>query len=276
MEQLKALEKHISGLCANKRLFSAPADALIDAHISAAREELIGQLDKLAGEMVAVETALRRRLNTLITVQTAELSVARAAFPSAEISGGWKMRPKRKRETVKDGNRVFITPALALSATRVPSFKYVRQDGGLYYVENAGHFAVRLCGQLLHGNIGNIYANARVPLKVKGCKFSTSCSKQDNCDYYHDPAKFSGSKDVRNYVANSWLYSSGDNLRPGGRHFGSLNNLDTDITFMRDEDVNKFRSQTMHDLLCSLLLGRYSAPRAPAETGGSGRAPVKG
>ncbi len=103
-------------------------------------------------------------------------------------------------------SRIKFTEALYLDAIRVPTFNYVKQDGELYYVSTADHFAVKIAGKLLHGNIGMIYTDEKIPEKIKDCKFAESCVKRDNCDYYHDPLKFGGSKDHRNFIASSWLY----------------------------------------------------------------------
>lgn len=160
-------------------------------------------------------------------------------------------------------SKVKFTEALSISAIRVPTFDYVKQDGDLYYVEAADHFAFKLSGQLFHGNIGSIYTEEKNPEKIKDCKFATSCMKQDNCDYYHDPIKFPGSKDRRNFIASSWLYAPPNSQyknRPRSRRFGSREHLDTDIVGLQPEEVSRFNDQTIHDLLCSLLLNQSYTP----------------
>lgn len=160
--------------------------------------------------------------------------------------------------------RVKFTEALSLPALKVPTFDYVKQDGELYYVECADHFAFKLAGQLLHGNIGVIYTEEKNPEKIKDCKFATSCMKQDRCDYYHDPVNFPGSKDHRNFIASSWLYAPPNSQfknRPRSRRFGSREHLDTDIVGLQPEEISRFHDQTMHDLLCSLLLNDTRAQK---------------
>jgi hypothetical protein len=154
-------------------------------------------------------------------------------------------------------SRIKFTEALSLQAIRVPTFDWVKQDGELYYVESSDHFAFKLCGKILHGNIGIIYTEEKNPEKIKDCKFANSCMKVDNCDYYHDPVKFPGSKDHRNFIASSWLYAPPNSQyknRPRSRRFGSRDHLDTDIVGLQEEEISRFQDQTMHDLLCSLLL----------------------
>lgn len=154
-------------------------------------------------------------------------------------------------------SRIKFTEALSLPAVKVPTFDYVRSDGELYYVECADHFAFRLGGKLLHGNIGVVYTEEKNPEKIKDCRFASSCMKQDRCDYYHDPFKFPGSRDHRNFIASSFLYSPPNSEyknRLRSRRFGSREHLDKDIVGLSEEEISRFHDQCMHDLLCSLLL----------------------
>lgn len=200
------------------------------------------------------------------------------------------------RSEVKDGNKsstdnslvystiniktkIKITETLSISAINVDDFKQVRQNGELYYIANVNHFAVRIAGMLLHGNIGIVYTDEKNPVKIKDCKFADKCTKQLTCDYYHDPYKYGG-KDHRNYIASSFLYCAHNNihngshngshnsshnytynnteykLRPHGRRYGSLDNLDIDIVNICDSDISRYQDQTMHDLLCNLIISQ--------------------
>lgn len=162
-----------------------------------------------------------------------------------------------------------FTEALALSALPVATFTEVKQNGELYYVTTADHFAFRLAGQLFHGNIGTIYTDEKNPAKIKDCKFANECLKKGKCDYYHDPLMFPGFTDKRNFIASSWLYSP-----PGAqyknktrsRRFGSLEHLDIDIVDLQTEETRRFCDQTMHDVLCSLLLMKYTKNNEPCQS----------
>lgn len=159
--------------------------------------------------------------------------------------------------------RVKFTEALALEATKVLTFDQVRSDGKLYYVESADHLAFRLEGMLLHGNIGVIYTEHCTPEKIRSCRFADDCIKKNRCDYYHDPSKFPGSRDHRNFVASSWLYAppgSQYQQHTKSRRFGSRNNLDTDIVQLTEEEITRYYDQTMHDMLCCMLLNSYTRP----------------
>lgn len=154
-------------------------------------------------------------------------------------------------------SKIKITENISLNAVIVNSFDAVKQDGELYYVEPNDHFAIKIMGHLYHGNIGVIYTEEKYPEKIKDCKFSSSCMKHEKCDYYHDPRKFPGSADHRNYIASSYLYApptSHYKNKPRSRRFGSRNYLDHDLDGLQDEEVGRFNDQTMHDLLCSLIL----------------------
>jgi hypothetical protein len=151
--------------------------------------------------------------------------------------------------------RIKITNEISLNAIPVNSFGDVMSDGSLYYVTPASHFAVSINGMLLHGNIGIIYTNAEVPVKIKECRFTDGCIRMSTCSYYHDPTLFPGSKDHRNFIASSFMYNGPHTYRNrAARHFGSLDNLDSDILSLSDEEKNRTLDQAMHDLLCALVI----------------------
>ena len=110
-------------------------------------------------------------------------------------------------------------------------------------------------GFKLYGNIGNIYINEKNPVKIRDCHFGASCNN-DDCKYFHNPLLYDNSKDVRNYIANSWLYwsNSTDNKH---RRFGSHDMIDTDMVVMKQEEKSLFGEQVMHEILCMMLLAKY-------------------
>jgi len=156
-------------------------------------------------------------------------------------------------------DKVFITEKLYLEARIVKSFANVINSGEIYYVETAGHFAVKIFDILLHGNIGTIYTSAdSAPVRITSCKYGPGC-KKNKCEYYHDPAFIVGSKDVRNYLSTSWIYTNPTSLYNSkkSRRFGSLANLDADIITIADDEIDRYADQAMHDLLCTILLKKY-------------------
>ncbi len=164
--------------------------------------------------------------------------------------------PAQPHEAPKS-NSVNFTDALSLNAINVALFSDVKQDGNLYYVTSADHFAFKVNGFMFHGNIGMIYTDEKNPGKIKDCRFASMCSKQDKCEYYHDPLSFPGSRDHRNFIASSWLYAPPDSQyknKMRSRRFGSREHLDMDIVQLTQEEVSRFYDQSMHDFLCAMLL----------------------
>ncbi|SIP86035.1 Zinc finger, CCCH-type, partial [Pacmanvirus A23] len=276
-------------LSSNKNLLDE-SNETINVKAFESREKFIYTVDtilnSLADITINIETTLARAKN----IQSKEISVMNSLFNKlnkkqiAETEWKTVVTKPRNNEIIKlttnvnnvnsvhnphvtnnvqmvktdkpTYSRVKFTEALSLPAIKVPTFDYVKQDGELYYVECAEHFAIMISGKLLHGNIGTIYTDERNPEKIKDCKFATNCMKQDKCDYYHSPTKFHGSRDHRNYIASSWLYTPANSQynRPRSRRFGSRDHLDTDIVGLQSEEIERFHDQAMHDLLCSLLL----------------------
>ena len=107
--------------------------------------------------------------------------------------------PTNKQVISKSNNyiKVPISSSYSLEAIPVDSFTEVKPTGNLYYIERTNHFAIRCNETLIHGNIGIIYTNEKLPEKIKNCRFKENCVKVD-CDYYHNPEIYSKSKDVRN------------------------------------------------------------------------------
>lgn len=154
---------------------------------------------------------------------------------------------------------IQITDQLSLPAINVATFDDVLADGRLFYVSTVNHFAMYIGRTLFHGNIGTIYTNEKQPSKIKNCQHHNAdyAPKQNKCTFYHDPMLFNQSTDIRNFVANSWLYSARTTDDPTTnkyRKFGSLQHLDEDIKFVNSDDINKYRDMVFHDLLCVLIL----------------------
>ena len=139
----------------------------------------------------------------------------------------------------KEFEKVKINDQLFINAIKIKSFDQVKQDGNLYYIDSTDHFAFKINGQLFHGNIGQILMEKN-PTKIKNCKFEI-CAKKTNCDYYHNPLRYIGSKDHRNFISNGTFFSSRDTLK-------------IDIECLSSEEIERFRDLTMHNLLCALLM----------------------
>lgn len=159
--------------------------------------------------------------------------------------------------------KVYITQHYFLHAIKVNNFDELKnmKDGILYYVVDNEHFAIKIAGMLLHGNIGKIYTQVSDPVKIKNCRHGGSCPKHDSdCNYYHNPLVTPGGKDTRNFIATSWLYANPTHPhkhKTKARRFGDRSNIDTDMTQLSAEEGERFFDQAMHDLLCTMLLHKY-------------------
>ncbi len=196
-------------------------------------------------------------------------------FPkAAEFDSDWSLVAPRKHKKRNAGpyaqthdteamnlpiyKPVVVSGEYAIKAVICSDWPEITEmlEGCMYYVATADHFAIKLCGVMLHGNIGEIYTNERNPIKIKECKFGADCNK-DNCEYYHDPLFSDGKKDIRNYIAGSFLYSPLTGLKPksiGSRKIGSRSTIESDINRLDEYDIKLHRDQVMHDLLCCLLI----------------------
>ncbi len=157
---------------------------------------------------------------------------------------------------------VNISPTLTLDAFVIApnSLEFLPEQGKLFYIPEYDHFAIKICGHILHGNMGTIYTtNDKTPKFIKPCRYNQGCNKE-NCDYYHDPVINSGSKDIKNYTANSFLFAhfgSNHGARREMRRFGSRDTAEIDIKCVTEENVALFEEQLMHDIISYLLLKKF-------------------
>lgn len=227
------------------------------------RNCMIEQLTSMLAIINATVGKLETALNKAKSNQTRDMLVVDSLISRMNGENEWKSiarKPARKQigapPPLGVKTKVKVSETLGLNAIRVANFDQVAQDGEMYYVDSCDHFAFRLAGRLFHGNVGTIYTDEKNPEKIKDCRFAASCNKQEQCDYYHDPRLFPGSKDRRNYIASSWMYAPPQSRYDRGRarRFGSREHLDSDILSMNEENIARYHSQTTHDVICSLLL----------------------
>jgi hypothetical protein len=152
---------------------------------------------------------------------------------------------------------VKFSEAVSITVRQVATFQDVPNNGELYHVSSAKHFAMYICGFLVHGNIGTIHEfPGRDAIRLRECKYKGNCVATD-CTYYHDPAKCPGSSDIRNFASSSWAYVeplAPQRKSPSYRRFGSRKHLDTDIVGLTQDEIDRFGEQAMHDILCFVLL----------------------
>lgn len=138
-----------------------------------------------------------------------------------------------------------ISPGLVLPAIQVEEKNMIRADGSLYYIKPLNKFGFWLAGHIFVGNIGEIYTHEKSPQKIKVCSNGANCKNISKCTYYHP-----GTKDVRNYISGSWIYSA---RNKNGRTIGSRSSLKNDLENSGNPDIDLFEDQVTHDILCSLV-----------------------
>ncbi len=159
---------------------------------------------------------------------------------------------------------VHITDKLYIPNVRTthslpPAEKLINsiEPGYMYYSHATDTFfmLVNPGSMLLYGNIGDITPPIDAPSRVKDCKFYPC--KHEKCDFYHDPFKYPGRSDRRNYITNSWEYTGAmaGQKRQGeqSRMIGSRSNLEIDLEVVTEPQINIYGSQLMHDILIYML-----------------------
>lgn len=255
-----------------------------DFRIIEERTNIIASLTEMADAVKELKSVIESKLAEATTAQSAEIDAAETFIDRLRNGPARTTSPTPWTQVVRGRKSVVpsvlkesgpsklelrradagplapikITEAIVIKAIPVASFDQVQADGQLYYNSSADHFAFRLGGQLFHGNIGTIYVDEATPVRVKKCRHGSGNCRRVNCDYYHPPNSARPSREYRNFVAGSWLYSPAKSQsRQRNRHFGSRPNLDIDINELEREDIDRFHDQAMHDLLCSMILYSY-------------------
>lgn len=267
MEHLSSIDNYIRALISKS---PQESDETVSTAAIYQRANIITELTNIRKELDYMNAKLQANVEKLMMAQQNELLKMKDVLvkfgtpkeaqiicaPRLRVTDTWEHSEKKPAHELAKITEIIVKKELSLSAHIVDSFDQVVDDGKLYYIGAADHFAVRVSGMLIHGNVGNIFIDEKIPSKVKNCKFSNRCLKKDSCDYYHDPLEHSGSTDRRNYVVSSWLYQPSSGMSKY-RKFGSYSRLEEDIWTMTREDIDRFRDQVMHDILCLLLLNKY-------------------
>ncbi|MCK9607536.1 MAG: hypothetical protein M0R33_13935 [Methylomonas sp.] len=186
------------------------------------------------------------KVSQYITCGSSKLPVCRPAIPLYD-----------SQQTI----RVQITKAISLQCIPTRDLRCVTQEGALYWHTELCRFAIKICGIVYHGGLGVIYGSESHPTKIKTCGYD-SCGNA-NCSYYHDPMRHAGSKDIRNFVATSWLFTPSAKTRQNigseyrQRKISSISSLDEDILTIRRSEISYYNEQFMHDVLCAIIMNSY-------------------
>lgn len=165
---------------------------------------------------------------------------------------------------------VPVTIVDGIDVKAIPYTSGQIEPGILYYISEIDNFAMMVGNTLFCGNIGTIYTDDSNLHYIKDCKYGSSCLKISTCKFFHDgyeiycgknghiPAEHGKAQFTRNFVSSSWAYNNkADN--PRGRKIGSRPNLLADLSRITADDIKKYRQQTMHDILCCMIMTKYSA-----------------
>lgn len=239
-----------------------------------------------------------REIRALIRSRLQVTGKARQAPPGDGAAGGAGSGAWNKSPVIRGGGappapppaaglapprpveRVDVAPGIQLEACIIP-----RIAGGappiiaeavcaqvrtpqLHYYPPWGHFLLRVGSVVLHGGIGEVFDDRRKSKSARRQVRTTACRNADcsgkTCPFYHCPAAFEGSREVRNYSQNSWLYSpdfDSPDAKPV-RRLGSASRLPTDLKTMRPQDAVLLADQAMMSLLLALVACKYrAAPR---------------
>jgi len=210
----------------------------------------------------------------------AEQPAPRKAETAAAASSPPTFEEFSEKQGAPERRKIFLADRVSLDATIVPETAKTPRDvfaavttPELYYIPRWDHFAVRVGAVVFHGNVGHIYPASRgqrAPERVKECRRRGACPSLQGgapCSYYHDPVEAYADggairqpQDVRNFIADSWVYSPATpryGARYGSRRIGSRDALTSDLQEISAADARRFFAQTAHDILCSIVLAKY-------------------
>lgn len=221
------------------------------------------------------ENCIKKMDNFVVSrAATPEQSANIGNYPSSAQQHEKNRRNKNKLSYVEAAKNhspecsVSISPGISLDARQLDKWEELADIPGgiLHYNKQFNQFAVKIDDTVYYGNIGNIFHLGKNPKSTKNCKFGKKCDNI-NCQYYHDPIIYDSSSKigpemntVRNYIVPNFLYSSGfvGKCDRRHRHFGSLANIPMDLLLYPPDELQRLKSQIMHDILCSLLLLKYA------------------
>ena len=122
----------------------------------------------------------------------------------------------------------------------------------IYYVSSIDQFAININGVLYRGNVGELLSSEYSNNKLQHCKFQNNCIKKSECQYYHDPLIFEGSRDRKNFHYTAWNYGKGKY----NRRYGGLSTIETDLYNIGQDEKNQSKEQLIHDLLITQILNK--------------------
>lgn len=165
-----------------------------------------------------------------------------------------------RRNNTKAHNAIQITKNISIPARRIarePNMTDIDSSlanaGNLFYREDTQEFIFKTPIITLRGNIGKIFSDDTDLNNTKICTYQEHCINRNTCKFWHNPQE-TASSDVMNFTNRSWIY---DPKKPNRRKIGSIDTLEEDLANITKDDYIYFMRQTMHDLLCSIVINQY-------------------
>ena len=157
---------------------------------------------------------------------------------------------------IENNNNIeyFKTPVIAIAEKNIDSIV----NTPIYFIKNTNEYALKINGNVIRGNIGNVYKHNDTKKKIHKCRKSNCDQKFFNreCNYFHK-------NDNRNYAYYSWNHINGNKMnstkfdKENTRFLGSLDTLHTDLAYTDINEKELRNSQLMHDILIYNILNNY-------------------
>lgn len=239
-------------------------DSSFDAHVENRNlvkelEGLLSDIAKLHKSIVPLFKDIKSKTEDQRTKMREVLTAGESsgkALSSAKIVGSGKGKESTTDtvdERPKAAALVTIAPGFTLpQVISVDNWRKVPPTY-LYYNTRTEEFGVRICGLMMSGKIGELYGQS--VRKYLDCRAHGPGDDISKCNFYHDPARFSQSKDRRGFP-NRARYESPSGVRPVNPYnlvAGSLSNLSHDLKFIKPREAVKIKHYAMHWLLVAML-----------------------
>lgn len=151
-------------------------------------------------------------------------------------------------------HKIRISENTTIKARIVETLNDIKERGILYYIRKNKIFGILIMDMVLFGSIGTIYPfTTSQPYKIVTCKHGPNCPRNNDCNFYHEPLECPDSQDVRNFTNQNWIYNPNANNTMYCR-IGDRNQIDNDKRQLSTEEKHRYFSQTMHTILCSLVI----------------------
>ncbi len=129
----------------------------------------------------------------------------------------------------------------------------------IYYIEETKEYAIKINGNVIRGNIGNVLSPKDKMTKTHKCN-KTNCGEKfytKECKYIHN------NHDTKNYPYYSWSHIKKNKLSStkydleNSRFVSSGNTLSEDLGYTSNYEKDLRNKQLMHDILLYQILNKY-------------------